>query len=216
MSKELYLKELERCLRHLPAEDRQAAIDYYRDYIDDAIANGDGDESEVIAKLCSAEELSAGIITDVAISSLSSEESSSIQDDTGRTDKKVKSKHNAATTIWIVILAIFASPVALPVAITLLVLMMVPIIVVASVLFAFFVCMISIIPSSLVLLLSGISILSSQTGNAIVLIGNGLTSLGLSGFIMLFIVWLARAVARAFKAIGRWIVGIVSKKREKV
>lgn len=215
MSKESFLHELERCLMHLPAEDRNEALEYYRDYIDDAIANGDGEESAVIEKLGSAEDLAAVIITDVAKNSLDNGKQNGRKDKNGKIADKGNNKHSIATTIWIVILAIFASPIALPIAIVILVLMLIPIIVVFALIVSFFSIVIAMIPSSFVLLFTGFDLLSSQTCNAIVLIGNGLLFLGAAGFIMLLMMWIYKIAVKALKAIGRRIVDLVNKNKNK-
>ena len=67
MSKEEYLAELERNLRKLPEEEREEAMQYYREYLEEAGENVE----EVIEKLGSPKEVANGIIRECAGSSWS-------------------------------------------------------------------------------------------------------------------------------------------------
>lgn len=61
MRKEEYLQNLEKFLWNIPAEDREEAIQFYRDYLEDA-----GEEwEEVLAALGSPEELAQSIYSDL-------------------------------------------------------------------------------------------------------------------------------------------------------
>ena len=66
MSKEEYLAELERNLRKLPEEEREEAMQYYREYLEEAGENVE----EVIEKLGSPKEVANGIIRECAVKSL--------------------------------------------------------------------------------------------------------------------------------------------------
>lgn len=62
ISREEYLWQLSQQLYHIPAEEREAALEYYRNYFEEA---GAENEEHVMAELGSPEELARSIIADV-------------------------------------------------------------------------------------------------------------------------------------------------------
>ncbi len=101
MNKNAFLSELSRKLRRLPREDYDDAINYYNEYFLDAGI----DDSEDVTPL-------VGTVDEVAKTIL--------DDCTEKQFEKVKTEggvKNSTKAVWLVILGIFAAPVALPLAI---------------------------------------------------------------------------------------------------
>ena len=101
MNKNAFLSELSRKLRRLPREDYDDAINYYNEYLLDAGI----DDSEDVTPL-------VGTVDEVAKTIL--------DDCTEKQFEKVKTEggvKNSTKAVWLVILGIFAAPVALPLAI---------------------------------------------------------------------------------------------------
>lgn len=96
MDRKMYIEALNRELRRLPREEREEVILYYSEYFDDA---GSEHENEVIEELGDAKALAAQILKEVAIKRL---------DEPGRAAKK------GLSTVWIVVLALCAAPIGLP------------------------------------------------------------------------------------------------------
>lgn len=103
MTRAEFLVRLDKALRGLPRSERDAAVNYYRSYFDDA---GEENEWKVIDELGSPEEIAKEIIANVAARAVNSPDSA----------KKVTS---VGKTIWLIILGIFAAPIALPIALAL-------------------------------------------------------------------------------------------------
>lgn len=101
MNKEAFLKELEKRLRYIPAEDRQDAIEYYEGYISDM---GLTEDEDVVSKLGSPREVAKNILADCTQKHIDKAEES----------KTVKSK---ATVVWLTVLGVLSLPVSLPLAI---------------------------------------------------------------------------------------------------
>lgn len=101
MNKQTFLKQLERELKHIPAEDREDAIAYYREYFEEM---GADDELDVTVELGSPKELARTIISNCA-------------DKHVERQNREKGMKNGAITVWMVILGICAAPIALPVAV---------------------------------------------------------------------------------------------------
>jgi uncharacterized membrane protein len=95
-----FMEQLQRRLAKLPDSDIQDALDYYNQYFDDA---GAENEDSVIAELGSPAHVASQIIADFAIK---------------EADLPVEQKtaHRGLSTVWIVILSVFAAPIALPIA----------------------------------------------------------------------------------------------------
>lgn len=99
MTKNDFLSGLDYRLKQLPWEERQNAMHYYIEYFDDA---GVENEQKVIMELGSPQAVASQILSDYAIKGL---------------DAKQTGVKKGASSIWLVVLAIFAAPIALPLAI---------------------------------------------------------------------------------------------------
>lgn len=100
MTKVEYLAKLDRYLRKLPKDDYQEAMDYFREYFDEA---GPENEEAVIAELGTPKEAARDIISRLLDEKI-------IDADATETPKKW------GTMVWIASLAVLATPVALPLA----------------------------------------------------------------------------------------------------
>lgn len=108
MNRTEFMSQLKKNLSKLPVEERENAISYYTEYFDDAIAGGldqntntSIDEQRIIEELGSPSKIASQIIGNYAVS------------DVGTSPKSAKKE---LSILWIVVLAIFASPIALPIA----------------------------------------------------------------------------------------------------
>lgn len=118
MTKSEYLAKLDKYLKKLPKEDYQEAMDYFREYFDEA---GPENEEEVIAELGTPKEAAHDIISRLLDEKIVEDE---------------KTPKNRAVIFWIAILAILASPVALPLIFLLLMIIVAIVAVVVSILVA--------------------------------------------------------------------------------
>lgn len=110
MSKEEYLAELERNLRKLPEVERKEAMQYYREYLEEAGEN----VGEIIEKLGSPKEVANGIIRECATKSLAVVGQGTKQN---TEEAKERKKNSTATNVWLIVLGIFAAPIAFPLSI---------------------------------------------------------------------------------------------------
>lgn len=101
MNKNIFLQRLEKALRHIPKDDREDAIAYYTEYFEEMGADDNEDVSQSLGK---PEEIAKEIIANCTEKHIEEQ----------KTKGGVK---NSATVIWMIILAIFAAPIALPLAI---------------------------------------------------------------------------------------------------
>ncbi len=98
MNKERFMIELERLLRGLPAEEKEDALNYYREYIEDA---GFSDIDDVTDKL--------GTPKSVARSILGESVDKYVEE-----QKENKSVKSGMSSFWRILLYIFAAPFAIP------------------------------------------------------------------------------------------------------
>ena len=118
MTKEQYLSELALKLIKLPEDERKNAINYYTEYIDDALENGKTMQ-DVEAALGNPNEVAANIIADYSVN-------------------RVKEKPSLTNGLkaLIAVLGVFAFPIAAPAAIAIIVVIFALIITVFSVAFS--------------------------------------------------------------------------------
>ena len=98
MNRNEYMKELEQALKRLPKAEREEALSYYNEYFDDA---GPEREAEVMEELGDAKGIATQIVKEVALKRLAE-------------PKPEKAARNGLSTLWIVLLALCAAPIGLP------------------------------------------------------------------------------------------------------
>ncbi len=98
MNREKYLSELEHFLSRMPDEERQSAMDYYREYTAELEANGE----DIVSKLGNPKELAGSIIGEQALFDI---------------DNREGGVRGRIGGFWLAVLAIFALPIGLPLAI---------------------------------------------------------------------------------------------------
>ena len=123
MNKNEFLKRLDSRLMGMPKEDREDAINYYKEYFIDA---GVEDNQDVIPIVGTPEKAARKIIDECT-------------DKTLNEQKKYGGAKNNAKLLWLVILGIFAAPIAFPIALIICAVVFSVIIAVVAVLAALFV-----------------------------------------------------------------------------
>lgn len=168
MNRREFLKTLRRELESLPFDEREEALAYYEEYLDEA---GPEREEDAIRSFGSPREIAARILADHAIKT------------PPKTPKEGFSK------IWLIVLAIFSAPLALPLAIAL-----------GAMVFSMFIAVISVVFSiglvALVLILGGgativasfFSILTGP-GTFFFLLGSGMVMVGL-GILLAYLTYI--------------------------
>ncbi|WP_368395524.1 DUF1700 domain-containing protein [Streptococcus gallolyticus] len=190
MTKVDYLAKLDKYLRKLPKEDYQEAMDYFSEYFEEA---GPENEAQVIAELGTPKEAARDIISRLLDEKIIDQE------------KRPKSR---VSVVWLAILAILATPVALPLAlvlflavITILALGVAAIAVVLSLGVAF-------LTSGIYILFDSWSYLNISFSATALSFGLGLLALGLSLLTLL-------AAGAVCKVVGRSIVNLARKTENK-
>lgn len=163
-----YLKRLANFLSALTDEERDDVLDFYSEYILDA---GLTTDDEIIQKLGTPRQLARKILADYSIRAVN------VSDDPG-TSSETRSKRNIRM-IWLIILALMASPIAIPLLIALVAVLFAFIVVIVAVIVATIVCIVAIAVAGVVSIIGGLMVLSSSVATSIFFIGLGLLAIGL-------------------------------------
>ncbi|MBR4781882.1 MAG: DUF1700 domain-containing protein [Lachnospiraceae bacterium] len=185
MDKQTFLQELDYRLRHMPEEDKLDAIEYYSEYIDDLNLPP---ECDVCVHLGSPKEVARQIIADT-------------------TERKIDEQQEKKTTkgfgsiIWLAILGICASPIALPLAIAAIAIIFAGLITIGSVVFAFGVSGIACVISGVAMFFTGFFTGELGLSQTFVNFGEGLVVLGLGILLTILTVILARCFVSIISSI---------------
>lgn len=157
-----YLDELRHRLRKLPMEEQEEALQFYEEYFEEA-----GEENFEQAKntLGSPATVASQILADYATKTLK--------------DPR-KSTKKGISAVWFFMLALFAAPMALPVVLTVFLLIFSVIITFGSLLFSAFITAVALFISSLFSVIAGASVVFQHWQTSLFYIGAGLCGIGLS------------------------------------
>lgn len=202
MDKENYLTELEEYLDALTSEEKTDVIEFYREFIDDAGLETEGD---IEARLGTPRQLSRKVLADYSIKATDVE--------SHRSKKSKASVRSNGRMIWMILLALLASPAALVLGLILFAILACLVVVFGScavlavaVLCAFFVFMI-------LALYTGIVLLFSNVFAGLFYLGCGLMALGgvLVGLPLLY--WICRVVIQGIANFSRFLYGKIYRNR---
>lgn len=156
-----YLDEFKALLPGLSNDETSDVLDYYQEYILDADL---ADYAAVVAKLGTPQQLARKTLADYSI-----RQSAPVTLATPR--------HNARL-IWIIILALFASPIAIPLAVAVILMLIAGIVVVGAIIFAAMMVVAGLLLAGGFALISGIAILFQSFATGVFYTGLGLAGLG--------------------------------------
>jgi len=196
MNRHEFIEELKRKLRKLPYDEVKEAIDYYEGYFDDA---GIENEQTVLTELGSPSAVASQIIASFAIKETEAEDSG---------------KKNWRSS-WMVILALFASPVAVPLLIAVAAVAISLIIALSAVVFSFFAAGVALSAGGFVSAVAGFLVIFQSVPTTMLYLGLGLMILGMGAAITIATIKLSK---KCFGWLTKFIGGFIikwSKKRGK-
>ena len=183
-NKAVYLHELRRKLKGLPESEVIAACAYYDEYLTEA---GPENEAAAIAELGTPAEVAAGIMGDYVIKDTTAEE---------------KSTRSGLSAIWIVVLGLFASPIALPLAIVLIAVIFSLLVAALAVIFSFFVAAFACLVAGIAYVGIGFYTLFFHAPTGILTIGSGLVAASIGGALGLAMIWLSKVIINGIARMG--------------
>lgn len=188
MSREEYLRALSRELRRLPKDEYEKAMDYYVEYFEEA---GPEKEQEIIKDLGSPKDVAAQIIMDAAME---------------RMDKPQKSMKRGLSTVWMVVLAVCAAPIALPLAIGILAMAGGVLVTAGTLLLCALLVEAGAVAAGVVAVVGGIILLFSHPLSAVTVTGMGLFMIGISILGAFVLCLLFRGMVHVIQALFRRIM----------
>ena len=217
MDKTTYLSAVEKALKGLSATDRQNALAYYSEYLDDAESEGHPDAEGILG---SPRTLAAQIKADIAMnpfppgyqSASGYQQAQGYQPASGyqppmppMPPMPARKEKSGIGTVWTVVLAIFAIPIGLPLALSLVVLALAVLLILFALLITLAAIVVAFFAGGLAAGIVGFILLFSNFPVGLFYLGAGLILLGL--FILCAIafwqLWrlCIKGVARLFNAI---------------
>lgn len=242
MSRLEYMIELEALLSDIPADEREDAINYYNDYFD---AGGEENEEATIASLGTPEQLARtiklasagatvvdGEFTETGYNDDFSPNRNEIdkysqvvrsENRSGNNGKKEKSKMSAGEIVLIVVLAIFATPVLVPIAIAILATVFGLGIAALATIFGIAIAIVAVGVSGIIAgvcgTVGGLLVIGSNPFGAMVVVGVSLVALAIGLMVMLACVTLVvkavpplcKGVYNVCTSICAWVVSLFKK-----
>ena len=161
MNKNEFIKELSTRLKYIPAEDREDAISYYTEYIEDMNLSEDEDVTKNIGQ---PKDVAKAILSDVKDKHISQQ-------------KESKSAKGTAMVVWLVILGLLSAPLSIPIGIVALALAFALVVTVAAIILSLFAAAAALLFGGIVALLAVFSV--GSFGQGLFCFGIGLLTIGL-------------------------------------
>ncbi len=196
MDRNEYMKQMRHHLRRLPKEDFDRAMEYFEEYFEEA---GPEQEQQAIEDLGTPEAATDQIIRELAVQNA------------GKSSKSVK---RGASAVWVGILAVFAAPIGLPLALAGGILALAFVLVICSLLAALFLTALALIVSVIPLLGGSIWLLFTAPVDGLANIGMSLIAVGVGIWIVKGCAWLIRCFLNLMTRLFGTIAG-KGKRHEK-
>ena len=181
MTREEYMKQLEKYLRKLPAQDYEDAIDYFNEYFSETDAEG---EQKLMEELGTPKKAAADLISNLL--------DKKIQEDT-----KIK-KSPSKSTLKIALLAILAAPVAAPLLVAFLSVLLAAAICVLSAVFCVFLFGFVVLIIGSKLLIRGIVAIPYSIPGGCMILGTGVFGIGASILVCILGIYLCKWIGLLF------------------
>nr|WP_294491394.1 DUF1700 domain-containing protein [uncultured Mediterraneibacter sp.] len=181
MTKNEYMKVLSHKLRRLPKDDYYKAIEYFEEYFAEA---GPEHEEEAIEDLGSPQDAAKALIVDLAAQNAK---------EPPKTFKK------GISAVWIAILAVFAAPIAIPLAISIVIVIGALVISLGIVILSLIFSAVGIAAAGVFSIIGGIILMFQSFADGLCCLGLGLFSTGIGILFVygsiLFFKWVIRKIS---------------------
>ena len=188
MTRTEYIAKLTKYLRKLPQQDYEEAIEYFMEYFEEA---GPENEARVIAELGTPKEAAHEVISRLLDEKIIEDESS---------------LRNKTTILWIAILAVLASPVALPILLFFLAMIMTLLMIIFAVLVTALALTFALLISGVYTFFTSFSLLSVSLAST--LFGGGLGLLMFGGALLLLLISfeICKLIVKLITLLIKWLI----------
>lgn len=190
MNREGFMRELVAKLSRLPEEERLEAVAYYEEYFDEA---GPDKETEVIRELGNPSDIAKQLMADFVVK------------EAEITPMKPKQSFE---TVWIIIAALFAGPIALPIAITVAALAFAAVVTVGALIFAGSVTAVALGGSGVLVGIVGIGNLFIHPATGIVMLGVACVLVGV-GLLIGMLIYMV--LGKGLPALARGFISLFNR-----
>lgn len=188
MTRTEYIAKLTKYLRKLPQKDYEEALEYFMEYFEES---GPENEAQVIAELGTPKEAAHEVI-------------SRLLDEKIIEDKS--SLRNKTTILWIAILAVLASPVALPILLFFLAMIMTLLMIIFAVIVTALALTFALLISGVYTFFTSFSLLSVSLAST--LFGGGLGLMMLGGALLLLLISfeICKLIVKLITLLIKWLI----------
>ena len=188
MTRTEYIAKLTKYLRKLPQQDYEEAIEYFMEYFEEA---GPENEARVIAELGTPKEAAHEVISRLLEEKIAEDKSS---------------LRNKTTILWIAILAVLASPVALPILLFFLAMIMTLLMIIFAVLVTALALTFALLISGAYTFFTSFSLLSVSLAST--LFGGGLGLLMFGGALLLLLISfeICKLIVKLITLLIKWLI----------
>lgn len=188
MTKTEYLAKLTKYLRKLPQKDYEEALEYFMEYFEEA---GPENEAQVIAELGTPKEAAHEVITRLLDEKIIEDKSS---------------LRNKTTILWIAILAVLASPVALPILLFFLAILMTLLMIIFAVIVTALALTFALLISGVYTFFTSFSLLSVSLASTLFGVGLGLLMFGGSLLLLLVSFEICKLFVKLITLLIKWLI----------
>ena len=181
MTRTEYIAKLTKYLRKLPQKDYEEALEYFMEYFEEA---GPENEAQVIAELGTPKEAAHEVITRLLDEKIIEDKSS---------------LRNKTTILWIAILAVLASPVALPILLFFLAMLM-------TLLMIIFAVIVTALALTFALLISGVYTFFTSLASTLFGVGLGLLMFGGALLLLLVSFEICKLIVKLITLLIKWLI----------
>ena len=188
MTRTEYIAKLTKYLRKLPQKDYEEALEYFMEYFEEA---GPENEAQVIAELGTPKEAAHEVISRLLEEKIVEDKSS---------------LRNKTTILWIAILAVLASPVALPILLFFLAMIMTLLMIIFAVLVTALALTFALLISGVYTFFTSFSLLSVSLAST--LFGGGLGLLMFGGALLLLLISfeICKLIVKLITLLIKWLI----------
>ena len=188
MTKTEYIAKLTKYLRKLPQQDYEEAIEYFMEYFEEA---GPENEARVIAELGTPKEAAHEVISRLLEEKIVEDKSS---------------LRNKTAILWIAILAVLASPVALPILLFFLAMIMTLLMIIFAVIVTALALTFALLISGIYTFFTSFSLLSVSLAST--LFGGGLGLLMFGGALLLLLISfeICKLIVKLIALLIKWLI----------
>ena len=188
MTRTEYIAKLTKYLRKLPQKDYEEALEYFMEYFEEA---GPENEAQVIAELGTPKEAAHEVISRLLDEKIIEEK---------------RSLRNKTTILWIAILAVLASPVALPILLFFLAMLLTLLVVIFAVIVTALALTFALLISGVYTFFTSFSLLNISLAST--LFGGGLGLLMFGGALLLLLISfeICKLIVKLITLLIKWLI----------